>query len=75
MTLREATIKKMRAAGKTDAEIDERLRKLEEMLRRLGTGFVVDPTAGSGRRDEHPEEWLDQEVPLLPQTPPTDPTD
>lgn len=73
MTLREATIKKMRAAGKTDAEIDERLRKLEEMLRRCGPGF--DATAGSGRRDEHPEEWLDREVPLLPQTPPTDPTD
>lgn len=62
MTHREATIAKMRAAGKTEDEIAERLRKVEEMLRKIGPGFVVNPDAGTSRRDEHPENWLDREV-------------
>lgn len=59
MTYREATIAKMRAAGKTEDEIAERLRKVEEMLRKIGPGFVVNPDAGTARRDEN---WLDREV-------------
>lgn len=62
MTYREATIAKMRAAGKTEDEIAERLRKVEEMLREMGPGFVISPAAGSSRRDEHPENWLDREI-------------